>query len=172
VEARACDQVDYLSGTAPWANPLNARSPDGLLLASTELTLSPANHFASEYLRCTDYDLSGLPAGATITGIEVLVRRQEAGPTLNVAREASLRLLKSSTPTGTDQAQAAGQPFIPIPLTERTYGGPTNLWGTTWTPAELQSSGFGVVYAARRSGSTSPASVRVDALRLRVTYTI
>jgi hypothetical protein len=89
-----------------------------------------------------------------------------------MAREASLRVLKSLTPTGTDQAQAAGQPFVPITLTERTYGGPTNLWGSSWTLAELQSSGFGVVYAVRRSGSTNPAQVRVDALQVRMSYTV
>jgi hypothetical protein len=173
VNAGTCDQVDYLAGTAAWTNPNQAQSVNGAM-ATTDLTLSPSSHFASEYLRCTGYDLSAIPAGATITGIEVLVLRQEAGPTPNVAREASLKLLKGLTPvpTGTDQAAASGQPFIPTSLTERTYGSPTNLWGTTWTRAELQSgSGFGVVYAVRRSGSTNPASVRVDALRVRITYT-
>jgi hypothetical protein len=173
VPAGSCDQADYGSGTAPWADPNNAQSQNGLF-ATTDLSLSPTNHFASEYLRCSGYDLSVIPAGATITGIEVLVLRQEAGPTLNVAREASLKLLKGLTPvpTGTDQAAANGQPFIPTSLTERTYGSSSNLWSTTWTRAELQSgTGFGVVYAVRRSGSSYPASVRVDALRVRISYT-
>jgi hypothetical protein len=169
VAAGNCDQTDYPSGTASWADPNHAPSQNGLF-ATSDLSLSPTNHFASEYLRCTGYDLSGIPANATITGIEVLVLRQEAGLTAYVAREASLKLLKSLNPTGTDQAHAAGQPFLPTSLTERTYGGATNLWGTTWTPSDFQSSGFGVVYAVRRSGSSYPAQVRVDALRVRVSY--
>jgi hypothetical protein len=169
-----CDQADNPNGTAPWTNPLNALVGDGPV-ATSDLTLAPTNHFASEYLRCSGFDLGAIPSGATITGIEVLVLRQEAGPTPNVAREASLKLLKGLTPvpTGTDQAAAAGQPFIPTTLTERTYGSPSNLWGTTWTRSELQNgSGFGVVYAVRRSGSSNPAQVRVDAVRVRITYTI
>jgi hypothetical protein len=169
--ATSCDQVDYPSGTAAWDVPMRAQQAEGNVAVS-ELAVSPTNHFASEYLRCTGYDFSAIPQGATITGIEVLVLRQEAGPEGYRAREASLRLLRGLILNGADQAQQSGQPFLPTSPSERVYGSPADLWGSGWSRAELQSgAGFGVVYAARRSGSTYPAQVQVDALRVRVHFT-
>jgi hypothetical protein len=165
--AATCNQTDYAYGTANWVNPTNAQTIGGGN-ASVDLTTSPTNHFASEYLRCVAYDVSAVPPGARILGIEVLVSRQATGA--NLARDASLQLTRSGTAVGTDQAQAAGQPFIPGAMTERVYGGPTNLWGTTWTRADLDN--LGVLYATRRSTSTSSANVQVDAIRVRISYSV
>jgi hypothetical protein len=53
-----------------------------------------------------------------------------------------------------------------------TYGGPTDLWGTTWIPADINSSRFGVSIAAQTfSDFNSTLQARVDTVTIVVYYT-
>ena len=54
--------------------------------------------------------------------------------------------------------------------TTQTYGGPSDLWGSTWTPAEINAGGFGVAFAATYTGATGSEAARVDAIRVTVHY--
>lgn len=87
------------------------------------------------------------------------------GLVLQRARELdhSVRLLKGGVVTGSDLASSVAWPATD---TYVTYGGATELWGTSWSLAEVNAADFGAVIAARVQNATA----RVDHMRLTVYY--
>jgi len=52
------------------------------------------------------------------------------------------------------------------------HGGTTDLWGETWTPADINDPSFGAAFAATKASSLGRAhSVRVDHMPITVTFT-
>jgi hypothetical protein len=109
-----------------------------------------------------------VPAGATILGITVTVRRAAGGP--NEAVDAGVHIIKGgvmgsadrSTPTPWDGDMA----FV-----EAEYGGPSDLWGETWTPADVNASDFGVALSAAYTQSAGNGRAYVDIVYVTVNYT-
>jgi len=58
--------------------------------------------------------------------------------------EHSIKIVKGGTILGNEKSTGA---TLPVPEAYRTYGGATDLWGTTWTPADINSVNFGVVFS-------------------------
>jgi hypothetical protein len=53
-----------------------------------------------------------------------------------------------------------------------TYGGATDLWGTTWSPADINSPRFGVSIAAKTFADfKNDSQARVDTVTIVVYYT-
>jgi hypothetical protein len=57
-------------------------------------------------------------------------------------------------------------------LTNQAYGNSTDLWGTTWTPADINNTGFGAVLSVFNTRSFGAATATVDFMRITVTYTL
>ena len=51
-----------------------------------------------------------------------------------------------------------------------SYGGPTDLWGESWTPADLNSPDFGLAFSAAYSKNVGNTLAYVDAVRVTVSY--
>jgi hypothetical protein len=99
-----------------------------------------------------------MPAGATVAGIQFDVERQlEWGdwPTVDSA----IRAVKSGAIGAFDESSTTQWPW---PYQTQTYGGPTDLWGQTWAPADIESGTFGIAIAAKAvtPGMTSNPTVR------------
>jgi hypothetical protein len=115
-----------------------------------------------------------VPSGATINGIEVTIR---AFNSLNGTFDVNdtVNLLKG----GSIVAHPATAPTYVWSLNEtvQTYGGATDLWGTTWTDTDVNGSGFGVstmLYISLTSGGeppTNPSIATVDQIYVTVYYT-
>jgi hypothetical protein len=119
----------------------------------------------SRYLKGTDYDFS-IPSGATITGITVEIRRDsESGG--DRIRDNVVMLVKGGSVVGTGKAISGNWSTS---TTTVSYGGQSDLWGTTWTPAEINSNNFGVALSVYNANSGSNREAWVDYLRVRVTY--
>lgn len=116
-------------------------------------------------LKATGFGFA-IPTGATILGISVSVGR---GDNMDPPRatDHTVRLLKTGTAVGTNKASGSTWPTA---LTEAAYGGAADLWGTTWTPAEINASDFGVVFAAQHAGASGESSPLLDWIRVTVTY--
>ncbi|MCS7197141.1 MAG: hypothetical protein NZ930_00380 [Candidatus Bipolaricaulota bacterium] len=112
-------------------------------------------------------DLTGfgftIPDAAVIQGITVEV--DMAATTSNEG--VRVRLLKGGSPVGNTQDiyGIAGQTGCSTSAF-RTVGGPTDLWGTSWTAADINSANFGVRLS--KLGSTNTAYV--DAVRITIEY--
>jgi len=93
-----------------------------------------------------------IPDGATIAGIVVTDRRHTDSGTVI---DSTLQLLKAGNPVGTNKASGAAWPTSGA---YATYGSAIDLWGTTWSPAEIKDPNFGVQLAAHRTaGGTAKA---------------
>jgi hypothetical protein len=57
-------------------------------------------------------------------------------------------------------------------LTNQSYGNATDLWGSTWTPADINNAGFGAVLSVFNTRSLGAATATVNFMQITVTYTI
>ena len=146
-------------GTVAWSGTANVVSQDSV--AATAVLNNSGG--PSRYLTAQGFGLA-VPALATITGIEVTVRRRTSSGRL---ADAAVRLIRGGTVEATDRATAAdwGTTWAAV-----TYGGASDLWGGAWTPAEVNAASFGVALAARHTGG-GPDTAEVDHMTLTVHYT-
>ncbi|MFI5203868.1 MAG: hypothetical protein ACHQF2_05175 [Flavobacteriales bacterium] len=106
-----------------------------------------------------------IPLTATITGITVRIeKRASAGA---IIQDNGLMLVKAGVEVGSSLATAANWPFSD---TYVVYGGCSNLWGTTWTPAEINAVGFGCFFAAIDYSCTGNTQSFIDNIQITVCY--
>ncbi|MFH1585335.1 MAG: hypothetical protein ABIB79_01030, partial [archaeon] len=151
--------TDYMSPNQT-GNPLNQ-------WAAGDRVVSSDNLYATEFTNNEKLDTGnysfGVPAGATIDGIEVSVEAQCSGKgcgSVNVLVDLSwdggstYTSTKSNTWTTTESLQ--------------TYGGDSDKWGRTWSADEFSNSTF----RARMTKTTDNAgNLNVDHIKIRVYYT-
>lgn len=75
-----------------------------------------------------------------------------------------VKLVKGGSVVGDSKAAAGDWPIDPA---WKGYGGPTDLWGTTLTPSEVNAADFGVVLSVVAG---TDAVAYVDAVRMKVYY--
>lgn len=147
---------------ANWTNPGRIVSDN-----NSYATTSLAANAVSRYIYGLDYGFN-IPATATITGIVVTIGRESSGSGANSVRDVNVRLIKANTIDNNDnKAIAADWPFNEA---AQSYGSPTDLWNTTWTPAQINSAQFGAALSVQAEGSSRTASV--DYIRITVHYTL
>ncbi len=162
-DAGAGANVNGSGGTRDWSNPNNVVADD-TSYATTSL-LGASGSDLSKYLRATDYGFS-IPSGATIDGIAVsIMRRADAS---SIVRDWGLMLLKGGTIVGSNRASDTAWTSS---MAEFTYGGAADLWGTTWTPAQINASDFGVSLYLWNSTYNNRIAY-VDCMRITVTYSV
>jgi len=74
----------------------------------------------------------------------------------------NVRLTRAGGAVGSNYAQ--GTTPWPTADSYATYGGSTDLWGTTWTPAQINNPNFGVLFSAIHQSGT----LQVDHIRITV----
>ncbi len=157
---------DSTVGTRPWNSPERARQSDNSYAFAQLFSGATSN-----YLRCTDFGFSILPVWATINGITVKVERLYASGQNNPKPlDSEVRLIKASAIVGSNGATSTIYTTADV---VEAHGGANSLWGTTWKPAEINGSAFGVVFATRApmNGSGTP-TVGVDAISIMVDYVV
>jgi len=123
---------------------------------------SPAG-MASNYLKVTDFGFN-IPAPAEIKGIEVLIERHTSTGVGTLIQDSSVKIVKGGVITGNEHADTG----VDWPTTDavKTYGSNSDLWMTTWTPADINSSGFGAALSVIDTGNTA----NVDVIQIKVYY--
>ena len=148
-------------GTVAWSNPGNiGGTGNAQIISASGLT---------HWLLATAFFLR-VPASATIIGVQLNAQQNLSG-TAGPPSRLNMSLIKAGTPTGTSPTgQAVGiagiAGFVQTPL---IVGGPTDLWGTTLTPADVNDAGFGVALAFQLG---SAGSVVISTVTLTVWYTL
>jgi hypothetical protein len=120
-------------GGNPWDYPMGATEPAGPGGAQIVKLVS------SDYLVVDEFHFS-VPAGATITGIRFDV--EHANPSY-AAVDSAVRIVTSSI-RPTDRSSTA--PWASFETV--SYGGAGDLWGETWSAADIESNTFGLALAA------------------------
>lgn len=145
--------------SSAWSDPAKAAVADG----DYALAAGLSGDDLTDDLAASQLGLS-VPDGAIIHGVTLVVRR---GGMNGVGKlvDSHVQLLnggarggssRSSTPWATGVADA-------------TYGGPEDLWGHGWTPAEVNAPGFGAALAVEYQGSGNDWA-RVDGFSVTVHY--
>lgn len=161
--ASACVN-DSSIGTTAWTNPGNATTDNG---SAATVSASLFGTTSSQGLKATGFGFS-IPTGATIDGIVVEWKRQETGSS-GVITDTDSRIVKGGTIGSTNKSSGTAWPTS---AAYQSYGGASDLWGQTWTPADINSSGFGAALAASvESGAFGAVTASVDACRITVYYT-
>jgi len=97
----------------------------------------------------------------------VVINRYSPVPNSQIS-DYEVRLLKEGVPDGDNKASTLSWPTS---MTAVTYGSPTDLWGTTWTPAEINSDNFGAALSAQRDNNgNNDRFANVDTLQVTVYY--
>lgn len=129
--------------------PIKWRKVDGALTESQIVEeaaityLWPEEGTTLDQLIVSDFGFE-IPDRAVINGITVRIRQATAD--LEQVTDHSVRLVQSGTFSSENLAQTE---FWPLELTNKEYGGPSQLWGETWTPQSINAADFGVAIAAQ-----------------------
>jgi hypothetical protein len=162
------------AGDRAWANPNNAKLQDATY-ATVVPDVGAGGTGQSEYLKCTAPATLNVPAGVTVTGIQIrVVRHRTAGDAGLTIKDANVELVKANVIQGTaarDRANTVDD-WSTVDIGQ-FYGGEADLWGNTWTPADF-TSGFGVVIAVTGNGNSTTNTVlptaSIDFVQVRVFY--
>ncbi|MBN8580074.1 MAG: sortase [Anaerolineae bacterium] len=145
-------------GTVNWTNPGNVISNNNVYATVN------VNNSTSEYLQATDFDFA-IPAASTIAGIQVTIGRFGSTGGGQDIQDNVVQLIKGGSLVGSNLG-ATGTDW-PGAEAAANYGATNNLWGTTWTPAEINDINFGVALAV---DSTNARTASVDYIQVTVTY--
>jgi hypothetical protein len=149
------------TGSVAWTNAAN-------ITGAGTAGMSIASGATTNYLQGTNYGFA-LPANAIINGIEVTINRSSSGTSSPLLRDSRVSLVKGGTIQATNKAVTGTN--WPGTLADAIYGGPADLWGTTWTAADINANNFGVAFSAvNNNGNNRTATV--DYMRIAVTYTV
>jgi hypothetical protein len=142
-----------------WTNPSNALTADG-----SSATASPLSGESTDWLQVTGFGFS-IPAGATVNGVVVEVK---IGASATDAFDTTaVQLVTGGAAEGVTRSDSGN---IPTTAAYVSVGGPTDLWGGTWTPAKVNAATFGA-WVKTFADAGPPAVVSIDHVRVTVYYT-
>ena len=150
--------------TADWANPGNIVSSNNVY-ASVSLTYGSVTTSVSDYIRA-DYFYFDIPAMATINGIVGTVERYASSA--STIRDYAIQALKNGTAVATNKSVGT---YWSTTEGSVSYGSPTDLWGTTWTPDDINNLTSGFAIRCEYTPGYGGASAYVDAMSMTVYYT-
>lgn len=146
---------DASFGTSAWTLPNNASASDNTY------TVSAPGGIPTQYLKATNFGFN-IPGPAQIFGIEVSVERRS---TVGLVTDERARIVKGGVIGAAERALPGAWPTVDTPV---TYGTPSDLWGETWTPADVNAAGFGFALSVDDGVDTAA----VDHITITVTYSL
>lgn len=151
------------TGTITWSNTSYITADD-----ANYTTASLKKSEISHYLKGRNFGFS-IPTGSTINGITVSCYRSSSGTYF--MQDNVVKLIKAGEIVGSNYAQ--GLSYWQNGTWETaTYGGTSNLWGTTWTAEDINNTNFGVVVSAKNSDLINTGTALVDYITITVSYTV
>ena len=155
--------ASYGGESGRWENESNVTTENGVC-TNTPVDLPYSNAFFQ-----TRHEFS-IPSNAIITGIEAFVKT--AGKTYNAFVDIEIRKRGSATlytEAGTGAISLYASPCANVSW--KTFGGETDLWGTTWVPADFNTGGnYNIKVKYWYTGIV--ANVNIDTTKMKVYYTI
>ena len=151
------------TGSEPWVNPDEITTP-GAPYATVTLY---QGHRYSNYLQGSQFGFD-LPDETQILGVEVNIYRLSSSHNPNVVDNV-VSLVQAGSIVGDNKADSINS--WPTSFTMATYGGPADLWGSDWTPSDVNDANFGVVLAVNRDNNgNNSRDAAVDFMQITVYY--
>jgi hypothetical protein len=148
-----------------WGTPANVATSDNTYATYTVPAQTPS---APLYISSLGFTV---PTGATVNGIVVTFERRCTNSTacnLDAAYGGGIALTKTAGVAVASKSDAAAWPNGDTTV---TYGSNADLWGTTWSVSEVNTSGFGALLTVYNN-SMSARTASVDYLAVTVYYTL
>jgi polyhydroxyalkanoate synthesis regulator phasin len=167
----AASNVTGTSGPSivPWSNPGNSiGTPDG-----TFATVSFSGIQTNGVHSLVGWNMGGssfnIPSTAKIKGIELKITRNSNNTNIVDSIIQLAKFVDGSTFSGTSTNKSAASAWGTSTNTV-TFGGPTDLWGLTWTPAEINDPNFGWRIRPTNLNIFTAYIARVDAVEILVYF--
>lgn len=159
----SCGNAQSTGPGVAWTATSSACSSD-----DNRATVALLVNQSSKTLRATGF-LFSIPSTSTINGILVEVEKSALNAVSADVYDSIIRLTLGGATAGSNKADTGTS----WPDTDAyiSYGGATDLWGTTWTPTQISSSTFGVdVVAKIPVDEIDVNTARVDHIRITIYY--
>ncbi len=159
------DTTGQQAGTTAtgWTNPLNLFASDNLYNTATMNTSvqSPGP------VRVKGFNFN-IPEGSTINGIEVTMERKHVkSGGAGFYDEMACLIINNADVYASNRAVL--YTYWSTVESIKTFGGPTDLWGQTLTPADINSPNFGFYFGGRKI--TYTVTAYIDYIGMTVYYT-
>ena len=149
-------------GSIPWETPMMVLTKDGATAnANFNMSAGAFGPPMSNYLVARQFGFE-IPENATIEGITADIRCVKHG--MSPGMDCAVKLEKAGWVGGDFRNILEPWPTV---LEYRRHGGHNDLWGGTWTPADINHYGFGVAIAASTSMGTA---LSIDHVLVTITY--
>jgi len=149
--------------SSSWSNTSNLIGSDDSRATSSSILSTIGDY--TDYIVVSNFGFN-ISAASLIDGIQVNIERRSSSHTTAIA-DNSVRILKNGSIIGDEKAY--GGPWSNSDI-NFPYGGATDLWGTTWTPADVNNSGFGVALSAKLLFGL-PGNAEVDNISITISST-
>ena len=155
---------DNSAGATAWTSTGSISANDSTYATATNV----AANSTSQYLNASNFGFS-IPAGASVTGITVVVDRMGSSTSGGI-RDQTVQLLKGGARIGNNKADTTIWPTTSGGTTA-TYGTASDLWGAGWTADDINASNFGVSLRVSNTSTFSTRTASVDYIQVTVSYT-
>lgn len=148
----------------PWTNPSNAYSANDSFATAAQGDQKFQSYYTFN---------QAVPVGATVLGIQVRVKGKNTSNPGGGSPKIGVGMTKAAA-SPTDLVNQTGSAQTATLSTSNEYyllGGPSSLWGSTWTPAELNAAAFGLLVSGNTSSSPATTDYAIDHIEVRVFYT-
>lgn len=150
-------------GSTAWVNPGNAASSNNVYATAT-LTKWGLSGAKSKYLFAKKFGFA-IPGGATVLGIVFRIEKKAT----STITDSEVFIVKAGAAGTVNHHSAVVWPAADA---YSNYGASDDLWGQTWTPAQINEEGFGLVLSAVNGGAFGAEGVAsVDHIQAIVYYT-
>ena len=149
-----------------WSNPSHITGDDNNYAKANNINKNKS----TEYLQGKNYNFH-IPTSARISGIKVSINRMgdyDRCSEQGYLVDETVRLIKNGNLVGNNKAVTSTN--WPTSFSVATYGGDSDLWGTSWTPAEINSMNFGVSLSAKNTSNHFNKDAYVDYMQITVYY--
>jgi hypothetical protein len=154
---------DASVGTTAWTDPDNVKVDDG--------DVSYVRHdiddvIYTNYLKCTNFGFS-VPTDATVTGVEVAIKRRSRG--FDSVKDSEVKLVVAGTVCTTNKANVSAN-WPTVSLATASYGGASDTWDESLSPSQVNASDFGVVLSAELGLRMADGYADVDCISIVIHY--
>jgi hypothetical protein len=132
----------------PWVNPGNTVGAPDSVYSTVTLTAGGIEFESSRELVLSNFG-HNVPLTAAIRGIKVELPRLASGGSI---KDSFLQLRKAGASVG----ESKNGTTWPAVRTFSSFGGPEDMWGTTWTPAQVNAGTFGLSLGVAYVSGLSP----------------
>src|SRR5574343_1720751 len=156
-------------GTKDWSNPTNIYSSNDADASASQVGVGTVYTY---YLKAQTFG-AAVPTGATINGIKVEIEKMSVNNSAtNYCQDSEVKIIKADGTIGTTNRADTTTKWGTSDA-YATHGSNSDLWGETWTSADINDADFGVAISAKIVvPNKANNTIYIDHIRITVYYTV